>query len=240
MLRPLILAAVLLAQAALPPVSPPMAPRVPMPMAPSGSPVDGISVTGSGYATAQATDAQVTLRMFTRNNALTLNAQTLQPIVDALVRAGADRSSIMLPPYMVGQAHTNNATIVASVHHPTQEMLQHGMVTIAGAFAANPDIVLSSAEVRLSVDDCAALERSAASSAVANARANASFIAQQIRKHVGTVLAVDARSMPMNVQPACYYAYSVGPYGPYPPQPAADMLTVRVGASVTMRFAIAP
>lgn len=240
MLKPVILAAVLIAQAAPLPIIP-RNPPPSVPMRIAGDPVDGISVSGTGYATAQATQAQVTLRVSTRNNALTLNTQTLAPIVDALVRAGVDRSSVALPPYLVGQAHTNNATVTANVHHPTLVMLQQGMASIANAFAANPDILLNSADVRLSVDDCASLQRTATSNAIANARANAAFMAQQIGKHVGAVLALDARGSMMNVQPACFYSYSIGPFGAmYPQQSPAELLTVKVGANVTMRFAIRP
>jgi uncharacterized protein YggE len=240
MLRPLLFAAVLLAQAA--PALPPLAPRapMPMPMPAAAGPADGISVMGTGSASAQATDAQVSLRVSARNNALTLNAQTLQPIVDALVRAGVERSSITLPMYLVGQAHTNNAVIVASVRHPTLQMLQQGMTTIADAFAANPDILLNAADVRLSADNCTALQRTAAANAIASARANAAFVARQIGRRVGAVLAVDVR-MPMSTQEACYYSYSVGPFGAmYPQQSPADMLTVRTVTSVMMRFAILP
>lgn len=237
LLRPLILAATILAQIGPPPMPPPITRFEPM--APAQAPADGISVSGTGYASAPATDAQVSLHVSARSNALTLNAQTLAPIVDALVRAGVDRSSILLPPYLVGPAHTNNATITATVRHPTLVMLQQGMATIAAAFAADSDVILNSADVRLSVDDCPALSRAAASNAIANARSNAAFIAQRLRKHVGPVLAVDARGVSTNVRPGCYTFYSIGPYGAQQP-PLADLLTVRTGASVTMRFAIQP
>lgn len=234
LLGPLILAATILAQVGPPPMGPPMPPMVPAQV-----PADGISVNGTGYASAPATDAQVSLHVSARNNALTLNAQTLAPIVDALVRAGVDRSSIVLPPYLVGPAHTNNATITAAVHHPTLAMLQQGMASIAAAFAADPDVILNAADVRLSVDDCPALSRAAASNAITNARSNAALIAQQLRKHVGAVLAVDARGVSTNVRPGCYTFYSIGPYGAQQPS-LADLLTVKTGASVTMRFAIQP
>lgn len=239
MLRPLLFATVLFAQAVMPPLTARVPMSVPMPMSAANGPADGISVMGTGSAEAQATDAQVTLRVMSRDNALTLNAQTLQPIVDALVRAGVVRSSISLPTYLVGQAHTNNAAIVASVHHPTLQMLQQGLTIVAGAFAATPDILLNAAEVRLSVDNCTALQHTAAANAIANARANASFVAKQIGRRVGAVLGVDMRT-PMDVPQACYSNYAVGPFGsPYQQSPA-DMLTVRTGASVTMRFALLP
>lgn len=237
--RPLIAALVLLAQA-LPPMGPglPMPPlRAPLMPPAAPAPADGITVGGSGYASAQATTAEITLRVSTRNGALTLDAQSLQPIVDALVRAGADRASVQIPPYLVGAAHTNNAAVTATVHHPTQMMLAQGMLTMAGTFASLRDIILNQADVRLSVDDCAALQRNAAARAMENARQNAQFMAKQIGKHAGRVLAIDGRGMPIGAQGACSSTFGLGPYGPPAPQPA-DMLTVKVYGSVTMRFAI--
>lgn len=240
MLKPLVLAAALLTQVAVPvgrgPGLPPMGPRVPADTAPSS---DGIRVRGAGYAAAQATDAQVTLQVSSRNNAATLDAQTLQPIIDALVQAGADRSSISLPPYMVGRAHTNNASIAVRVHHPTQAMLQQGMLTIANAFAAHPDILLNSAQVRLTADGCAALRRRAEATAITHARANAAFVAQQLGEKIGAALEVDDFSGP-NFGPesdVCSTSYAIGPYANQQ-MTQDDMLTVKVYSSVTVRFAI--
>lgn len=239
MFKPLILAVVLLAQAAVPApppmgVVPPMGPMRPVP-APGLN--DGITVSGAGYATAQASDAALTLRISSRNGALTLDPQSLSPVVDALVRAGVDRSSIQLPPYMVGNAKTNNATITASVHHPTLAMLQQGMLIMATTFASSPDMLLNSAEVRLSVDNCTALQQAATAKAIANARETAQFIAAQIHARAGDVLAVDNRGVPMGSPGACTTVYAIGPYGPPAPQ-TADMMTVRIYANVGMRFAI--
>ncbi len=182
MFRTFLAAAFVVAQIPMPH----LAPRVPMPAQAPPGPGDGITVTGSAYAAAQASQAQITLRISARNNAPTLTEQTLQPIADALVRAGADRSSVQLPPYLVGQARTNNAAITASVQHPTTAMLQQGMLTIANAFAANPDLILNGAEIRLLAGDCSALQRAAEANAIADARANAAFIAKQIEAKVGS------------------------------------------------------
>lgn len=235
MFQAVILTAVVLAQVAGPM---PVIREGPMIPAPAGA-SDGITVSGAGYASTRATDARVTLHVSARNNALTLNAQTLQPIVDALVRAGADHSSVALPPYLVGQAHTNSAAVTADVHHPTPAMLQQGMLTLADAFAAMPDVLLNSAQVRLSANDCAALQRTAESKAIANARSNAAFLAKQIGARAGDVLAIQVSGMPAGAQGACTFMYSMGPFGSPFSQPSPDgMLTVKVYSSVTMRFAI--
>ncbi len=236
MYKSIFAAAAVLAQVSMPQ---PMPVRMPAVLSAQQGVSDGITVTGTGYARAQASRAQVTLRISTRNNATSLSAQTLQPIVDALVRAGADRSSIIVPPYLLGQARTNNAAISATVLHPTLAMLQQGMLTIANAFASEPDLLLNSAEVVLSADGCAQLQRTAEAHAIANARSNAAFIAGTIGAHAGDVLAVEERSIPIGSEGACTMTYSVTPYGgPYPPMSPAEMLTVNVSSAVTMRIAI--
>jgi|GEM_PF-2838166 len=233
MLKAVMLAAALLAQVA--PQMQPM-PMRPMPGRPDLS--DGITVTGSGVATAPASSAQVTLHLSTRNNAQTLTQESLQWVVDALTQAGAQRASVMLPAYLVGQARTNNAAITAEVAHPTQAMLQQGLQTLVAAFAAHPDVLLNSAEVRLSADGCATLQRSATANAIANARANATFDAQQIGVRVGSVLAIEQTGLPAPGAPgACTTIFGIGPYGPQP-QVFSEMLTVKVFAYVTMRFGI--
>jgi uncharacterized protein YggE len=220
------------------PMPMPMPPRVPLRNMAVPDRMDGITVAGSGYASAQAADATVTLHLSSRSNALTFDRQTLQPVVEALVKAGADASSVQLPPYLVGNAKTNNATITASVHHPTLQMLQQGMVTLANAFAGMPDVFLNNAEIRLSADNCTSLQRRAEANAIASARSNAAFVAQQIGGRVGDVLAVNALGAAMGNDNACSFAYSIGPWGSSFQQSPAEMLTVKIYSSVTMRFAI--
>lgn len=95
----------------------------------TAQPPDGITVRGSGTASAQASTATLTLDVTTKNNAIELNASSLQPIVDALVRAGVQQSDIRLPIYLTGNNRTNNASIVATVHHPTVTMLENGIAS---------------------------------------------------------------------------------------------------------------
>jgi len=243
MLKPLVLAAVLLTQVAVParmgPGMPPMGPAVPMGPTPA-EPSSGIRVTGNGFASEPASQATVTLHVSTRNNALTLNAQTLQPIVDALAKAGADRSSVTLPAYLVGQAHTNQAAITAIVHHPTQQMLQQGMLVIANTFASTPDILLNAADVVLQGDDCDTLQRNAEANAIANARSNAVFLAKQIGGKLGPVIAVDVLAGGVfGAEGSCTFGYSIGPYGPSLAQSSpADMLTVKAYSTVRVQYAI--
>lgn len=244
MLKTLVAAAVIVAQGSAAPPAPPAMPmpmpaRVPMPpMQQPDNRMDGITVAGSGYASAQADEAAVSLHLSSRGNALTLNRQTLQPVADALIKAGADASSVQFPAYLVGEAKTNNATITAIVHHPTQQVLQQGMVTLANAFASMPDVLLNSAEIRLTASNCSTLQRRAEASAIASARSNAAFVAQQIGGRVGEVLAVNALGMPVGNDNACSLGYSIGPWGSSFQQSPSEMLTVKIYSSVTMRFAI--
>ena len=233
MLKPLLLAALAVAQVPMPPMgAAPM--RGPTPVEPSG----GITVNASGLASAPATEAALTLRISTRNNAIVLTAQMLQPIVDALTKAGADSASIQLPPYLVGQARTNMATISATVHHPTQTELQNGMLILANAFASMPTLLLNAVDVRLTADNCLALQRKAETLAIAQARSRAAFLAQQVGGKLGPAMSIDEHDGgAFGGQGTCTSAYSVGPYGP-PPVGFADMLTVKTFSNITMRFAI--
>lgn len=240
MYKTLFLAAVVLAQAPMPPVrvtAPPVPPVAPMRL-PDPGPNDGITVTGMGSATAPASDARVTLRISTRNNATTLDAKALQPIVDAMVRAGVDRANITLPPYLTGTTHTNGVSITAQVHHPTQDMLERGMAQLAGTFASMPDVLLNGAEVRLTADNCTALQQTAEANAIANARANAAFVAKQIGAKTGGVLAVEQRGMALGAPEACTQTVYVGPFGSPSQVSPADLFTVKIITSVSMRFAI--
>jgi hypothetical protein len=124
------------------------------------------------------------------------------------------------------------------VHHPTQQMMQQGMLTLANAFAGMPDVLLNSAEIRLTADNCSALQRRAEANAIASARSNAAFVAQQIGGRVGSVLAVNALGTAIGNDNACNFGYTIGPWGSSFPQSQSDLLTVKVYSSVTMRFAI--
>lgn len=242
MFKPLLLAGVLLAQA--------LPPAVPMPLPPMGTPSrfpraagpsDGISVAGNGYASAAATKAVLVLHVSSRTNGLTLDAQTLAPVIDALVKAGVPRSDVSLPAYLVGQAHTNNVAITATVHNPSAAMLQSGMVTVANAFASLRDVLLNGAEIRVSTPHCAQLTHAAEAAALRNARDNAAFIATQLHVHLAHVLAVSAYGPPSVGPAACTTTSFIGPYGPaVPASSPAEMLEVKAYSNVSMRFAIRP
>ncbi|HEY9181249.1 MAG TPA: SIMPL domain-containing protein, partial [Candidatus Baltobacteraceae bacterium] len=139
---------------------------------------------------------------------------------------------------LVGQARTNMATIAASVHHPTQAQLQNGMLTLSNTFASMPTLILNAVDVRLTADNCAAVQRKAEALAIAQARSRAAYLAQQIGAKLGPAVSIDEHDGgAFGGQGTCTSAYSVGPYGP-PPIGLADMLTVKTFSNITMRFAI--
>lgn len=122
------ISALLLAQISPPPIAMPMpaAARV-MGVSPSVSQNDGITVNASAGVQAPAISAMLTLHLSAPNNMMTVNATTLQPLVDALVRAGVDRQSIVLPIYLQGPVRANNVQITGKVLHPTAAMLKAGI-----------------------------------------------------------------------------------------------------------------
>lgn len=214
-------------------------PQMSMPASARGAqPPDGITVRGSGSAAATAANAVLTLYVATRNNMLAITPASLAPVIDALVSAGIERGDIVVPVYLTSAAHTNNATIVATVHRPTTAMLQNGITQLSNAFTNLPDLMLNSAQVRLTLDDCTAVLRQAQSAALKQARSNADSLARQLGLHIGAVVAVDEQSGSLNSDGQCVSAYSIGAYQNMPFSTPGDYLLVHVYASVSIRYAI--
>jgi uncharacterized protein YggE len=225
-----LLASILLAQI---PGPPPMLPRQNVQASDSG-----LNVTGSGSVEAQADSVTLLLRINSRANAMSITAAALQPIEDALVRAGVDRNNITLPPYLQGSVRVNNAIISATVQHPTSDMVRNGIAQLGDAFGANADLLLNSVEVRAKADNCEALTRQAQGMALREARTNADYLAAQLHVHVGAVQYVQANG---SVDPTygCTNTYAIGSFGPaFPVSDPQKYLTVRVFSSVTVRYAI--
>lgn len=217
--------------------------QMPMPVSVSPpmravQPNEGISVRGNGSATAPASTATLSLYVSSRNNAIVLNESTLSPIVDALVRAGVQRSDIVLPIYLTGNARTNNVTVTATVHHPSIAMLQNGIAGLGSSLTNSPDLIVNNAQVRLTLDDCTPTMQQAQIAALRQAHANAASIARQMGLHLGAVLAVDAQNMQMDAEGRCLSEYTLGPYQGNQFTSPSDYLTVRITTSVSVRYAI--
>lgn len=234
----LILGALLLAQVPMRPVGVPV---MGMPPPEQRGSQSGISVTGSAIVHAPASSVWITLHITSRNNAMTLTAASVQPIVDALVSAGIDRSSIVLPMYLQGPAHTNNVEIGGAVAHPSVELLKNGIVKMVAAFSNMPDVALNGAEVRLRADGCENFSRQAEAAALRQARANAGYIAQQLGVHLGAVQAVQSNAPASESGEGCIAGYSFGPYGgSIQMSRTQNYLDVPVYSTVTARYAIKP
>ena len=218
---------------------------MPMPMGPRGQAdphSGGISVNGIGQLSAAADVARVTLNLAARNNQLTLNKTTLQPVVDALVRAHVDPASIVEPIYLQGAASSNYATVGGTVNQPTVPMLQDALQTLTSAFAAMPDILVNQASVMVSISDCTALRSNARRAALQQAHAQALEIANASGVHLGKILAVQAygdsgggAGQSIN---SCSSYYQIGPGNMPSFQSLADYLQVRVGSNVNVTYAI--
>ena len=228
-------------------LQPPLPPRIPpqgAPPARSDQRPGGITVSGIGQAQAAADTARVTLNLSARNNTLTLNKTTLQPVVDALVRAGVDPNSIVEPFYLEASASTNYATISGSVDHPTVQMLQDGIQTLTSAFTALPNILVNQASVTVTVNECTVLRTKARRAALEQAHAQALEIANASTVHLGKIIAVQAfgdnggqgiySQTPAN---SCSSYYQLGP-GNMPFMLPADYLRVRIFSNVNVTYAI--
>ncbi|MDQ6929764.1 MAG: SIMPL domain-containing protein [Candidatus Eremiobacteraeota bacterium] len=224
--------------------SPISAPIRQMPPGPRG-PADnhgGITVSGAGQATGAAEQARVTLQIISRNNQMTLDAQTLQPVVDALIRAGADPKSVIEPPYLSGPAKSAYATLTATVKNPTADQLQRGVLTLSQTFAGMPDIAVQQAGVNLTIDDCTALRSSARRAALAQAHAQALDIAKQSNVSLGNVIAVqsygDGGAGNPNSPSSCGSYYQLGPGTNAQFNSPDDYLRVRIFTNMTVTYAI--
>ena len=197
----------------------------------------GITVNGSASTHVPATKAQLTLMFVTRNGKLALNAQTLQPVIDALVASGIPREGIQIPINLTAPGNTNNASVTGTVDHPNAEMLKAGVLRVGTAIASMPDVILNSATVRVSADACAAVQDTTRGHAIENAHAKAAAIAKQLGVKLGGVLAVNAYD-PQLTDGACSWQYYIGAFSPNGPMSADDYVTVPVTSNVTITYGI--
>ena len=197
---------------------------------------NGITVSASGLEHVDATSARVTLRLGSRTNALIYNAAVLVPVVDAMVKAGVDRSSIQLPPNFQAPGNSSFASIAGTVAHPTVDAMQGAVASVGAAIVAIPGAVLQEVQVALRADDCQAQQTRARSVAIAEAQAKAAAIAKQLSVKLGGVVSVSSSDQ---TQPdgSCANSYSVSPYGPSMDRPA-EYLSIPVYSSVTITYAI--
>lgn len=202
----------------------------------AGTPADGITVTASGYADAPADSASVSMYLDTAR--ATITPETLVPIVDALVATGVERTAIQTTFDVTGQTGpSTNVALMARIDHPTAQKVRDALPAVAGAFAKQPDLHVGNALVRLSYDACNALIETARANAIAAARKRADEIAKTLGVAVGSVRAFSDVEPPVDYRGRCTSTYTI-PSGSQGPQSPEDMVTVRVTAHVTVRYAI--
>jgi uncharacterized protein YggE len=196
----------------------------------------GITVTGSGQERVTATSAQITLNLNSATRANTITKTKLQPLVDALVKAGADPASVHLPVNLDPPGSvTNNASIAATVDHPSAELVQRSISTVGAAIAAMNDVNLSGAMVLIKADGCQSAMDAARKTAITRARAKAESIAKDLNVQVGS--AINVTSMEA-LQPdgSCSTQYYVGGFNSA--QSPQDLVAVPVTSTITITYAI--
>jgi uncharacterized protein YggE len=232
------LAVVALAQAVVP-----VRQRGPMPgfgpSAPSAT-SRGITVTGTANLRIPATSARVLLTITSADRKLTLDTASLQPVVDAIVKAGADPASVQLPPNFSAPGGSNVATLTATIAHPTLQQMQSGVISVGTVIAEQKDMVLQNAQVQVSAADCASAVDRARSGAVHQAREKAESLAKDLGVRVGGAINVNSFDQ-LAADGTCSFMYSINGFNnfsPQSPQTPSDYTTVPVTSNVTITYAI--
>ena len=213
--------------------------RGPMGSVPQAAANHGITVSGSATTRVPATSARITLNLSSTDRSMTLDAQSVQPIVDALVKAGADPASVRLPPNFRAPGRSNVASITATVAHPTADMMRSGIVTVGTTVASMNGIILEGAMVFVTAERCQDALDAIRNQAIQHARAKADSIAKDLGVHLGSVLNVISNEQ-SSPDGSCSSQYSVNGFtnGPADPQSPQDYVTVPVFTSVTITYAI--
>jgi Protein of unknown function (DUF541) len=201
----------------------------------------GITVNGTSVLRVPASSARITLQITSADNKTVLTQAELGPLVDALVKAGAERSSVQLPLAFAAGGYSNSATVSAIVERPTVDMMRGGIATVGAAVAGMKDVRLNSAQVQLNNDDCSQTLVKVRASAIASARTKAASIAKQLGVTLGGVVNVNAFD-PGSADGSCASQYWVGPmgaqFGPGAENTDSDYVSVPVTSNVTITYAI--
>ncbi len=213
-------------------------PTRPYPIGPASGAAHGITVSGLASAHIPATSARITLRLGSADRRMALDTQSVQPIVDALVKAGAQRGSVHLPITFSAPGASSMAEISATFAHPSAAQVQRGVVTVGSVIAGLKDVVLSGADVYLTAANCSATLAIVRNKALADAHAQAASIAHTLNLRMGDP--VDVRTSDAKLADgSCIVQYYISPYpGPQGPQTAEDYVTVPVTSVVSVTYAI--
>ena len=193
----------------------------------------GITVSGSASTSVPATRARVTLMLFARTPSI--NSETVQPIVDALTKAGVPADHVILPPDLGSSARVQNTTITVTVDHPTIEQMRAGIAAVGAAVDAGTNgISVGNAQVWLDADDCSETTELVRSEAIKNAHTKAEQTAKDLQVHVGNVLNVLSNDQ-LNSTGGCSTQYAFGNMNLVTPK---DYVSIPVTAFVTITYAI--
>jgi uncharacterized protein YggE len=203
-----------------------------------GTTTHGITVTGTASARVPASSARIALTVTTRDRSLSLDTQSLAPVVDAIVKAGADPSSVHLPPNFAVPGGSNIATITATVEHPTIDQMQQGIVSVGTVIASQKNMLLANAQVQLIAANCESAIDEARARAVKQARAKAESLAQDLGVHIGAALNVSSFDQ-LGADGGCSSTYYVnGGFNPQGPLTPNDYVTVQAATNVTVTYTI--
>ena len=210
--------------------------------APAQVAVDGraITVTGSAVNRVPASLARVTLALSSNDRQPIFNAQSVQPIIDALIKAGADPASVHVPLSLATSGNWSAASISAAFSQPTSAAVQTGIKSAETVVASMRDTTLSGVWLTLTASDCSTVEDTARAQAISQARDKAKSIASGLNVQLGAVLTVHALD-PIPTDGACSAQYTVGQYsggsyeGPLAPD---DFASVPVHTNIVVTYSI--
>ncbi len=199
-----------------------------------------ITVVGSAESRIPATLARVTLRLSSNDNKPIFDAQNIQPIIDALTKAGADPSSVRVPLDLTSSGAWSSAQISAAFSQPTAATVQDGIKSAEAVIGSMKDVTMSGVWLDLKASDCSTVLETLRTQAVADAHKKALSLASNLNAHLGAALTVN--SFDQNAADgSCSTQYTVGQYsgaGFQGPLASTDYAAVPVQSRLSVTYAI--
>jgi hypothetical protein len=199
-----------------------------------------ITLTGSAVNRVPASLARVTLGLMSNDRQPIYSAQTIQPVIDALIKAGADPASVRVPLSLSTSGNWSAASISAAFSQPTAAVVQDAIKSAETVVGSMKDTTLSGVWLALTASNCEAAENAARIQAISQARDSAQSIASGFNVHLGAVLSVHSLD-PIPADGSCSAQYTVGQYsggnfeGPLAPD---DFVSVPVRSNLMVIYAI--
>ncbi len=199
-----------------------------------------ITVNGSAESRVPATLARVTMGLSSTDHQPVFTAQNIRPIIDALIKAGADPSSVHVPLGLTSSGAWSAASISAAFSQPTAASVQGGIKSAATIVASMKDVTLTGVWLDLTASDCSAVLEGLRHDAVSQAHAKALSLASDLKVQLGAALTV--ASFDQNAADgSCSTEYAVGQYsgeGPKGPIAPTDYATVPVQSHLSVTYTI--